>query len=483
MNSAEARRSGQRWPAEPDPPAPAPEESTGPSDLVSGLSRQNSAYRRVIALCDEIADAALQGADVHELAKVCAGLLGKTVVLLDADFGLRAHSGPGEDPGEVGTAPPKWDPDDTSVRRLLAALASEGRPLRVPAIPDSMLAGGCLATPIAVGTQKLGYLLILQHADDGEKDDADLLVASHAATLFALTLANEQATIALGRRYQGAIVDSLVGGQFLDRDDARRKLDSLDLEQDQPFRVGVVSTRGEQPDDSAAHDAPDARDELDRLAGSVAGAVGGAAPVVRGIELVILLPEQPDSTDGRGGRHAVALQRLAEVLFDGSTGSALTCGISETARAPDLAPRLLRQAQYAADIGARIGRSGQLIMHEELGIYRLLLQIGDLRQLGQFADEVLGSLLRYDSGHRTYLVRTLSTYLNEHASIKQTARRLRVHTNTVGYRIQRIQRLAKLDLDNPDDRLAAHVAIKIIESQGGEAGLDGVLEPTAGPRG
>jgi DNA-binding PucR family transcriptional regulator len=33
------------------------------------------------------------------------------------------------------------------------------------------------------------------------------------------------------------------------------------------------------------------------------------------------------------------------------------------------------------------------------------------------------------------------------------------------YRIQRIEQLASLDLTNPEHRLSAHVATKIVESQ------------------
>src|SRR6202035_2502281 len=108
---------------------------------------------------------------------------------------------------------------------------------------------------------------------------------------------------------------------------------------------------------------------------------------------------------------------------------------------------------------------GQTICYEELGIYRLLLQVGDMQQLRQFAEDVLGSLLEYDARHKVDLVGTLSVYLNQHESLKQTARVLRVHVNTVTYRIQRIEQLTSLDLANPDHRLSAHVAAKIIESQ------------------
>jgi DNA-binding PucR family transcriptional regulator len=44
---------------------------------------------------------------------------------------------------------------------------------------------------------------------------------------------------------------------------------------------------------------------------------------------------------------------------------------------------------------------------------------------------------------------------------------LHLHTNTVAYRIARIETITGLDLNDPDDRLIAHVAVKIIKSQGG----------------
>jgi PucR family transcriptional regulator, purine catabolism regulatory protein len=149
----------------------------------------------------------------------------------------------------------------------------------------------------------------------------------------------------------------------------------------------------------------------------------------------------------------------------------LTSGVSEQIRLPELAPHALLQAQHAIDLGIRIGRSGQVIRYEELGIYRLLLQIGDMHQLSQFAEDILGPLIEYDTGHKVDdLVSTLSVYLSQHESLKQTARVLRVHVNTVSYRIRRIETLTSLDLSNPDHRPSAHVATKIIQSQrAGEA--------------
>jgi PucR family transcriptional regulator, purine catabolism regulatory protein len=172
---------------------------------------------------------------------------------------------------------------------------------------------------------------------------------------------------------------------------------------------------------------------------------------VRDGALVVIVPGDP-SVD--------ALSALCRL------GPGVTCGLSEQVESPELLPRGVRQAERSIDLGLRLGRAGQPVRYEELGIYRLLCTIGDMRQLMGFARDVLGPLLDYDTEHRAELVRTLSVYLHHHGSHKQSARTLHLHTNTVAYRVARIEAISRLDLGDPDDRLIAHVAVKIIEAQG-----------------
>jgi sugar diacid utilization regulator len=436
-------------------PTAGPASGTDPlPGLVSGLTRQNSVYRRMMAVCDKLAAAAVQGADAIELTRIFAETAGKTVILLDP--GLRAQA------QESGTGAARdWDPGDASLAKLLHLLAAERRPLRVPPVPGSALAGGCLAIPVVVSDTILGYLLVLDEtATSG--DDVDLIVASYAATLFALTLARTQTSLELGLRYRGAIVDSLVSGHFLDRQDARRKARVLGVGDGQPFRVAVVQASVPAAPQPGSDQQDLAEELLTRLAGSIQGAAA-----IRGPELVMLLPE-PDGTASparKTGANTGPPEAHIQLLLRLAGAGKLTCGLSELAQWPEMAPQALQQAQHAIDLGIRLGRAGQTICYEELGIYRLLLQVGDMHQLWQFAQDVLGPLIDYDARHKVDLVGTLSVYLNQHESLKQTARVLRVHVNTVTYRIQRIERLASLDLTNPDHRLSAHVATKIIESQ------------------
>ncbi|MCW2632434.1 MAG: hypothetical protein JWR88_1396, partial [Pseudonocardia sp.] len=432
---------------------PAREEQRGPvPEPPAGLSRQYAIYRQAMAVCDELAATAVQGAGPGELTEVFARLIGRRVLLLDADFGLRAESGAApelEGPAEA----VRWSRSDPNVQRLLGAVRVARRPLRIPAVPGWLLDEACLVAPVAVREDTLGYLVVLDGPGSVEPDDAEFLSVTYAATLFSLTMANERTSAELDLRHQRAVVEALVHGHVLDVSDARRKAESLGLAEGQPFRVAIIRL----PVDGAAQDVD--LGAAERLATAVRKVAAGAAVTVREATVVAIVPE----ADRDAARGPAAQQTAWASALAGSTGA--TAGLSELVDQPEAAPRGYRQAELAIELGIRLGRAGQTVRYDDLGIYRLLFDIGDMRQLLRFAHEVIGPLLTHDRRHTVDLVQTLSVYLAQHGSLKQTARILGLHANTVAYRAQRIQALTGLDLADADDRLLAHVAVKIVEAQ------------------
>ncbi|MDQ4039479.1 MAG: helix-turn-helix domain-containing protein [Actinomycetota bacterium] len=425
------------------------------ADVLTGLSRQNSVYRRTIAVCDQLADTALKGVDPAELTRVFAELVGKRIVLLDPAFRTRARAG-----GDDATPFPEWDRADPSVERLLGALEAQRRPLRVPSVPGSSLAQGCLVTPIVIGENTLGYLLVLAEPDDSHPDDVDLLTATYAATLFALTLAHERTSTELGLRYLATVVDALVSGHFLDAHDARDKARSLGLVDSRGFRVCVI--RRDNPGLLGADD-----HDAGEILATLALRLPEARVSAREFGAVAIVPER-DQRSVAGTIPQDCAPSWQEIWNGLSAGGSLTGGLSEPVHRPELAPVGYSQAVQAVDLGLRLGRSGELIDYHDLGIYRLLLRIGDMAQLWRFAEEVLGYLISYDAAHGTDLVTTLSVYLRNQSSPKRSARVLRVHPNTVAYRAQRIESITGLDLADADDRLLAQVAVTIVEAQMGQ---------------
>lgn len=442
---------------EPVRPAPAGEPDDPAASLVSGLSLQNSIYRRTMAVCDDLADAALNGAGSVELTKIFAELVGKRIILLDAAFHQRAQEG-----GRDSSAPLWWDLSDPSVDRLRRALHAQRRPLRIPAVPGSLLERAFLVAPVVVRDEVLGYLLMLDD-DATEVNDAEFLTATYAATLFALTMAHERTSVELDQRHRGTVADALVSGHFVDAQDARRKARSAGLPDGEPFRVGLVRTA--EPDEAGARE----------LAVRVAGAVPGAIVTVRESDVIVLAAQplvqqgQPRSESPVESEAAWSRPRITALneLWPVDGRPQPTCGVSELLTEPDQAPTGLRQAEQALQLGLRLDRAGQVICHDQLGIYRLLLTVTDRSELLGFGEGVLGALIAYDARHKVSLVHTLSVYLNCHGSLKQAARTLGLHPNTVAYRTQRIEAMTGLDLADPDDRLAAHVAVKIIETHQG----------------
>jgi DNA-binding PucR family transcriptional regulator len=178
-----------------------------------------------------------------------------------------------------------------------------------------------------------------------------------------------------------------------------------------------------------------------------------ALTLVRPDELVVLVAEAHVASDvGR-----VAVQQ-AEAL---APSWLVTVGIGELCRAATDIARSHEQARRAVDAGRRFGRRGDVVSFEELGVYRLLFHVQDPGELRGFVDQVLGPLLEYDARHQAHLVLTLATFLEHNGSLQASARQLSLHVNSVAYRLQRIQAISRIDLEQSEDRLLAQVALKI----------------------
>jgi DNA-binding PucR family transcriptional regulator len=148
----------------------------------------------------------------------------------------------------------------------------------------------------------------------------------------------------------------------------------------------------------------------------------------------------------------------------------ITIGIGGACRDPADIARSYGQARRTIDAVVRLGRQGQVVAFEDLGIHRLLLQVPDLAELRSFATEILGKLGAQERQRGTELLTTLACYFRENNSPQRTARSLHVHPNTVAYRIRRIQEITGLQLGSYRDRLMAQVALEIIGALG--TGLD-----------
>jgi DNA-binding PucR family transcriptional regulator len=136
-------------------------------------------------------------------------------------------------------------------------------------------------------------------------------------------------------------------------------------------------------------------------------------------------------------------------------------GLSEVGRDASSARRRIREAADAARIGRSLVAQGGAISYEQLGAYRYLVHLElDEAPRDRYRQSV-EKLIEYDRRGNACLVDTLERFLADRGRITATARALFVHPNTVRQRLDRIERVAILDLKS-EDLLSLELALKLV---------------------
>mgnify|MGYP001358290151 CR=1 FL=1 len=100
---------------------------------------------------------------------------------------------------------------------------------------------------------------------------------------------------------------------------------------------------------------------------------------------------------------------------------------------------------------------------ENIGIYRLLMELYKSNKLKQFVRDYLWDIIEYDKKTKSDLLLTLSMYLKCMGSKQETAKQLFIVRQTLYHRLEKIEELLKMDLMNPVNRQAIEVALSAYE--------------------
>jgi len=106
---------------------------------------------------------------------------------------------------------------------------------------------------------------------------------------------------------------------------------------------------------------------------------------------------------------------------------------------------------------------GSITNFESLGIFKILSQDHLTEELEKFFNTTIKPLVDYDRKKSTELVKTLNAYFQHNGNLKKMSDSLFTHYNTILYRVQRINEITGMNLDNANDRLNLEIALKIKE--------------------
>jgi DNA-binding PucR family transcriptional regulator len=122
------------------------------------------------------------------------------------------------------------------------------------------------------------------------------------------------------------------------------------------------------------------------------------------------------------------------------------------------------EARQSADVARITGALGPTVSYSRLGVYALLAKLAP-DELADVIHPGIRLLAVTDPG-RHDLLETLRGYLDNAGDAQRTAAQLHIHRATLYYRLRRIEELTAIDLSRGDDRLVAHLSIKLVRLLG-----------------
>ncbi|CAG0968913.1 MAG: helix-turn-helix domain-containing protein [Anaerolinea sp.] len=139
------------------------------------------------------------------------------------------------------------------------------------------------------------------------------------------------------------------------------------------------------------------------------------------------------------------------------------CGVGRPAQGMDNLRQSFREAEEALQISAELKIQTRPTFFGNSSLFHLLRSLKSPESLQHFCDSWLGELIVYDNRQHSGLLDTLRAYFTNNGNTALTAKELRIHRNTLAYRLNRIAEITRLDLEDADVRLNLHLALKARE--------------------
>jgi sugar diacid utilization regulator len=342
----------------------------------------------------------------------------------------------------------------------MAALLRSDHAIKIPA-NAALGFSGRVAIRVANEDQVLAVIWAMDTARAlGERDYQLMRQAAHAA---AAILIQEQDALQREAQLRIELLDDVVNGRITLPENVRTVARGLGWDIDGFQRAIIVAI-------------DDFEDFRLRHSGGGAGNLKRVLSRLTRLVRLEAFTVDPDAVVGSRGGRVVVLGRVAEGdegkavsvrfgecvlrrVWEAITGMTVTVGIGRTVPTFEQLAESFLQAERAARLGSSLWGGNQVVHYDDLGVYRVLAA-------AEADDDVIGPALQriidYDARHGTEFVPTLGAYFDCMGRLQAAAAQLNLHRNTLQYRIQRIQQLVGVSLDDPDSRLALELGLKML---------------------
>lgn len=335
--------------------------------------------------------------------------------------------------------------DDTD--ELQKSLAQAKNPCTTSVMVDKT---EFLLTSFAImsSNEYFGHISLIQPA--GALADINCIALEHGCTVAALNFLKQKAVSESRRLRSRDILEHVLFGN-LENQGTKEVIQNSKVAQAKRFQCLVIAMQEDLPNINTPI-------ILNRMYKTTLQLVSAEYPLSliseRAGQIIVLLAAaatlNPNALHGQLYHALTTLQKNVSVSI----------GVGTVVSELEAVRQSYDSASTCLTLGRQIKGEGHLTYLHEVTIYYLLSQLDDSNLLSQVCEPIIAKLTRYDNQHNADLIKTLENYLEYDKNVTNTAAALYIHRNTLSNRLEKIQDITGLDLNDHELLFSLRLALR-----------------------
>ena len=420
------------------------------------LSKKASTLELINRIHTSLTDVVLEGGGLQAICRKLSKLTGYPIVILNSNNNIVAYSAERKEIYNV-----------INHLRLMKEFENY-KESRSPTTRIFEYQGErTVVTPIVIEKKIYGFLIMLGH--DATTKELNIKALEQGAIVAALEFLKEKNVQEIKKRLMKDLINDLLEGNTSNPDLLRERAHYFGWDLESGMQVVVIDI--EQPKNKSSREGTGSLSGfkncfLDVIKITVKKVDPRAIVTDKSGRIVVLvnIPEECKKSLNTLYSYTKEVasdiqQEIASNLEDVN----INLGIGRYYENVEGISKSYKEALEAVYLGKKILGSNKVIHFDDLGVYKILLDMHDKNQLQEFALNYLGPLIEYDKKWGTDLITTLEAYIKNDKKICKTADELFVHRNTVRYRIERINDILGVDLEDGDMLFNIYFSLKALK--------------------
>jgi purine catabolism regulator len=323
-----------------------------------------------------------------------------------------------------------------------------------------------LMAPIVVSGHIFGYVSIFEIGIK-KIEKIDYRAVEHAATVIALEILKEKEKMETDKRLKTELLTDLIQQNYSEEKTIIKRARYFDWDFNKDYLVVVIDIDDlesyylnlEYQDEKHIQEVKDKIKELVRW--ELIMESKEVILINKSDSLVIFYDCQSLKTKEIRKRNSIEFaEKIKKIILKRLPQINISIGIGNFYSGISGLRSSYNESYRAIKMGKKIYKENGIYHYDDLGIFKVLVELENDQVLKEYREEILGPLLNEANKD---LIDTVKALLEHMGNKSEAAEELNIHRNSLNYRINKFSKLLDIDLENSENWLKIFLALKINE--------------------